>query len=177
MRVPLCIGAVFVFALALTVPASSEGVPGFAPKPGTILEVFGMAMSAQQAMERISFHPFVPTTSYTEVALLPAFHGDDKDRPENRGIGYEYAQKGIFYVLRQWPRAGGTLDKYPRYAGPKACPNGYFTLGTSRFPRAVAWTTDALIFSLQPDIASGANPNLPALRSEWERLTKRGACR
>ncbi len=51
-------------------------------------------MSAQEAMERITFHPFVPTPNYAEVALLPAFHGDDKDNPENRGIGYEYVSGG-----------------------------------------------------------------------------------
>jgi len=177
MRVPLWWGAAVLATLVLAAPACPAEIPGFETKPGTILEKFGLTMSQQEALERISFRPIVPSTTYTEVALLPAFHGDDADHPENRGIGYEYVQFGISYVLRQWPRAGGSLEKYPAYAGPKDCPDGFFTLGTPRFPRAVAWQTAALVFSLQPDIASGANPNLPALRAEWERLAKRGACR
>jgi hypothetical protein len=161
-------------------PAGAEGVPGFESPPGTILERFGLPMSEQEAMERISFRPFVPTPAYTEVALLPVFHGDDADHPENRGIGYEYPENGIFYVLREWPRAGGSLEALyasGAYHGPKDCPNGFFTMGTPRFPRAVAWETQALVFALQPDIPYGENPNLRALRAEWERLAKRGVCR
>ena len=177
MRVPLALGAAVVAALLLGAPAVPEGVPGFIPKPGTILERFGLTMSAQEAMERISFHPFIPAMNYTEVALLPPFHGNDKDHPESRGIGYEYVQDGTSYVLRQWPRAGGSLATYPAYAGPEDCPSGYYTLGTPHHPRAVAWQTAVLIFSLQPDIDSGVNPDLRALRAEWTRLAKRGACR
>jgi hypothetical protein len=173
----LLAGAALVAVLAFRMPAGAEGVPGFESPPGTILERFGLPMSEQEAMERISFRPFVPTPSYTEVALLPVFHGNDEDHPENRGIGYEYSEGGIFYVLREWPRAGGSLNHYPVYAGPKECPSGFFTLGTPRYPRAVAWQTNALVFSLQPDIESGANPDLTALRAEWERLAKRGVCR
>jgi hypothetical protein len=178
MRLPSFVGAVIVAAsLAAALPASPQGVPLFSEKPGTILEKFGLTMSQQEALERITFRPFVPTSNYTEVALLPAFHGDDKDHPENRGIGYEYNQAGVFYVLRQWPNAGGSLAKYPTYKGPKDCPDGYYVLGTPRYPRAVAWETKALVFALQPDIESGKNPDLKALRAEWERLAKRGACR
>ena len=178
MRVPLFIGAVLVAAgLATGGPALGQGVTIFGDKPGTILDRFGLTMSQQEAMERVTFHPFVPVANYSQVALLPPFHGDDKDVPENRGIGYEYTQDGIFYVLREWPLAGGSLSKYPTFKGPKDCPNGYYVLGTPRYPRAVAWTSGALVMALQPDIASGANPNMPKLMAEWERLAKRGACR
>jgi hypothetical protein len=161
-------------------PLRAQPIPFFDVAPGTILDKFGLEMSEQEAMERITFHPFVPTTTYTEVALLPAFHGDDKDHPENRGIGYEYPVGKIFYVLREWPRAGGSLETHyaaATYVGPKDCPHAYFTTGTPRHPRAFSWQTDTLVFTLQPDIPYGKNPDLPALRTEWERLAKRGICR
>ena len=159
------------------VPVLAEGVPGFSGKNITLLENRGLPMSAQEAMERITFHPFVPSPNYSEVGLLPAFHGDDKDLPENRGIGYEYVSAGHTYVLREWPLAGGSLDKYPSVPPMGTCTTGHFTLGTPQHPRAFAWTTPALAFTLQPDIPSGANPDVPALKKEWARLVKRGACR
>jgi hypothetical protein len=170
MRASFRPSAVFALVLCLAAPAFAQAVPFFNVKPGTILEKFGLTMSEQEARERIAFHPFVPSTSYTEVALIPPFHG----------IGYEYPENGIFYVLREWPRAGGSLEALyasGAYHGPKDCPNGFFTMGTPRFPRAVAWETQALVFALQPDIPYGENPNLRALRAEWERLAKRGVCR
>jgi hypothetical protein len=181
MRASFRLGAVLaVLLFALRAPAFAQAVPFFDVKPGTILEKFGLVMSAQEAMERVTFHPFVPSVNYTEVALIPAFHGDDKDHPENRGLGYEYPVNGIFYVLRQWPRAGGSLTTQysgASYVGPKDCKEAYFTMGTPRFPRAVAWQTKTMVYSLQPDIPYGVNPNLKALRTEWERLAKRGVCR
>jgi len=180
MRVSFRLAALTCAALlSVAVPAFAQPVPFFNVKPGTILEKFGLTMSAQEAAERITFHPFVPSTSYTEVALLPAFHGEDKDVPQNRGIGYEYPEGKIFYVLREWPRAGGSLDQYAAaaYKGPKECPNAFFTMGTPRYPRAIAWETDAMVFSLQPDIPYGQNPDIKALRAEWTRLAKRGVCR
>jgi hypothetical protein len=164
-------------ATTATPPPQSDNELFFEVQPGTILEKFGLTMSEQEAKERIVFHPFVPTPNYSEVALLPAFHGDDKDNPQNRGIGYEYQLKGIFYVLREWPLAGGSLSQYPHFAGGPAGCDAYQTLGTQKHPRAVAWTTATLVYDLQPDIPSGKNPNLPALKAEWNRLAQRGVCR
>jgi hypothetical protein len=181
MRVQLRLIAVTVAVLlSVAAPARSQPIPFFDVEPGTILDKFGLEMSAQEAMERITFHPFVPSTNYTEVALLPAFHGDDKDHPENRGIGYEWPVGKIFYVLREWPRAGGSLETQyaaATYKGPKDCPNAFFTTGTPRRPRAFSWETHALVFSFQPDIPYGKDPDLKALRAEWERIAKRGVCR
>jgi hypothetical protein len=160
-----------------TAAAQADAVPGFSGKNITLLENRSLPMTAQEAMERITFHPFVPAANYSEVGLLPAFHGDDKDQPENRGIGYEYVSAGHTYVLREWPLAGGSLDKYPSVPPVGTCTTGRFTLGTPRHPRAVAWTTSTLAFALQPDIPSGANPDAKALWKEWARLVKRGACR
>jgi hypothetical protein len=181
MRVSLRLAAVVcAMLISVAAPALPESaiLPDFVP--GQLLDHFGFTMSAQEAMERVSFHPFVPTTSYIAVALLPAFHGDDKDHPENRGVGYEYTENSIDYVLREWPRAGGTLDTHyasQTYKGPKHCPDAYFTAGTKEAPLAVAWQTNALVFSLQPDIQLGTKPDVKALRTEWERLAQRGVCR
>jgi hypothetical protein len=57
------------------------------------------------------------------------------------------------------------------------CSTGHLVLGTELHPRSYAWTTATLAFALQPDIDSGANPDVRALKKEWARLVKRGACR
>jgi hypothetical protein len=174
LRSAAMLAALLTFASA---PVLAEGVPGFTPTDKPLIEQRGLPMSAQEAMERITFHPFVPSTNYDEVALLPALHGDDKDNPENRGIGYEYDSGGQIYILREWPLAGASFDKYPTVPSEGTCTTGHFTEGTPQHIRALAWTTATLGFALQPDIPQGGNPNLKALRKEWGRLVKLGACR
>jgi hypothetical protein len=164
--------------LALSTAAAwANAVPGFSDKHISLLENRGLPMTQQDALERINFHPFVPSTDYGMVALLPAFHGDDKDNPENRGIGYSYMSGGILYVLREWPLSGASLSAYPSVAPMGTCGTGHLVLGTVLHPRAYAWTTATLAFALQPDIDPGANPDERALKKEWARLVKRGACR
>lgn len=171
---PFALAVALLLSLAGTVSAA---VPGFSEKHISLLENRGLPMSEQEAIERVTFRPFVPSPDYAMVALLPAFHGDDKDNPENRGIGYEYTSNGIIYVLREWPLAGASLDRYPPLPPVGTCGTGHLVLGTPQHPRSYAWTTATLAFALQPDIDSGANPNVPALKKEWARLVKRGACR
>jgi hypothetical protein len=174
LRSAVAIAALLTMAAA---PVLAEGVPGFTPTNKPLIEQRGLPMSAQEAMERITFHPFVPTPNYDEVALLPALHGDDKENPENRGIGYEYPSGGQIYILREWPLAGASFDRYPSVPAEGTCTTGHFTEGTPQHIRALAWTTPTLGFSLQPDIPQGKNPNLKLLRKEWGRLVKAGACR
>jgi hypothetical protein len=109
--------------------------------------------------------------------LLPAFHSYDSDSPENRGIGFEYVEAGVSYVLREWPLSGGSLGSYPSIAPEGTCTTGHLALGTPQHIRAIAWTTETLVFALQPDVPSGTNPNVRSLKAEWARLVKRGACR
>ena len=164
--------------LALSaLPVQAEGVPGFTATDKPLIEQRGLPMSAQEAIERITFHPFVPSPNYAEVALLPALHGDDKENPQNRGIGYEYVSGGQIYILREWPLAGASFDRYPSVPAEGTCSTGHFTEGTPKHMRALAWTTSNLGFALQPDIPQGGNPNLKLLRKEWGRLVKLGACR
>jgi hypothetical protein len=146
------------------------------PPPKPLIEQRGLPMSAQEAMERITFHPFVPAPNYSQVGLMPAFHGDDKDHPENRGIGYEYTSGGQTYLLREWPLAGGSLDRYPAMKPEGTCKTGRSALGPPENSRSIAWTTSTLAFALQPDTFGGST-NVPALHREWTRLIKRGACR
>src|ERR1700689_338537 len=105
--------AIMAALIALSAAAFAEGVPAFTAVDKPLIEQRGLPMSEQEARERITFHPFVPTPNYAEVALLPALHGDDKDNPENRGIGYEYVSGGQAYILREWPLAGASFDRYP----------------------------------------------------------------
>lgn len=177
LRSAAMIFALLALSAAPAPGADSSVVPGFSTKHVSLLENRGLPMSEQEAIERITFRPFQPTPNYLEVALLPSFHGDDKDTPENRGIGYSYNSAGEIYVLREWPLAGGSLDKYPTVPPMGTCSTGHLVLGTVKHPRSYAWTTATLALALQPDIDSGANPNVPALKKEWARLVKRGACR
>lgn len=177
VRSAASIAALIGLFVSGSVPVFAEGVPGFTATDKPLIEQRGLPMSEQEAMERITFHPFVPTPNYAEVALLPALHGDDKENPENRGIGYEYMSGRQAYILREWPLAGASFDKYPSIPPTGSCTTGHFTEGTAKHMRAFAWTTGTLGFALQPDIPQGGNPNLTELRKEWARLVKRGACR
>ena len=170
--------AIIAALIALSSAAvRAQGVPVFSGKPVTLLEQRGLPMSAQDAMERIAFHPFIPSPHYTEVALLPASHGDDKDVPQNRGIGFEYVSAAHTYVLMEWPVFPTSLTQYPTAARVGTCTTGYLKLGTPQHPRGYSWTTSTFGCAWQPDVDQGVNPNPRALRAEWLRLVKRGACR
>jgi hypothetical protein len=118
----------------------------------------------------------VPTPHYIAVALLPSSHGDDKDHPENRGIGFEYVSAGVTYFLSEWPVFPTSLSLYPAMPPFAGCATGHSNLGPPQAPRAIAWTTSTVVFALQPDVQPPARPNVRALREEWLRLIKRGAC-
>jgi hypothetical protein len=167
-------------ALMAALLALSAAVPALAddptPPPKPLVEQRGLPMSAQDAMERITFRPFVPSPSYSQVGLMPAFHGDDKDHAENRGIGYEYTSAGHTYLLREWPLAGGSIDRYPAMKPEGTCKTGHSALGPAEDARSIAWTTSTLVFALQPDTFGGPT-DVRALHKEWARLIKRGACR
>lgn len=174
----LCRGIVLALAAMLAAwPAATvaEGVPAFEEGQKPFLEQRGLPMTQQEARARITFAPFVPTPQYTQVALLPPFHGYDKDNPENRGIGYAYAIRGLSFVLREWPRAGGSLSaaSYASMPGVKGCTDAYVIQGTERSVRGIGWETGTRIFALQMD--GRAQPR--ALHAEWTRLVARGACR
>lgn len=163
---------VAALSLACAVPAAAQ-LDVFSGKPTMIIENLGYTMSAEDAKQRITFQPFVPTPNYIEVALLPAFHGDDKDHPENRGIGYEYTMGGHAFVMREWPRAGGSLEKYPAAPAVGTCTDLHVILGTPQKPHGFAWGTGQLVFALQPDPPTDTRP----LHAELVRLVQHGACR
>ena len=175
MRFPL-LAAVMTGLIAMSsIPAhAAEDEP--TPKPSPLVETRGLPMSAQEAMERVTFHPFIPSPRYSEVALLPAFHGDDKDHPENRGVGYEYVSVPHRFFMREWPLGGGSLDKYPAAPPNGSCKTGHFTAGSPDHPGAYAWTSGNLVFALQIDEPDGM-PDPAGLKKEWSRLIGRGACR
>ncbi len=161
-----------LLACSVALPALADDAT---PPPKPLIEQRGLPMSAQEAMERITFHPFVPQ-GYTAVGLMPAFHGDDKDHPENRGVGYQYASAGQTYLLREWPLAGGSIDRYPAMKPEGTCKTGHAALGPPENARGIAWITGPLLFVLQPDTEGGPT-DVKALHKEWARLVKLGACR
>ena len=149
--------------------------PDVTAKP--LVEQRGLPMSAQDAQERISFHAFLPSPHFTEVALLPSSHGDDKDHPENRGIGFEYVSGGVTYFLSEWPVFPTSLSIYPAMPPFAGCATGHANRGPAEHPRSIAWSTNTVLYALQPDVQPGVRPDVKALRGEWLRLIKRGACR
>ena len=172
MRPWIIAGAIVALALSSLAPARAQ-LDIINGKPLMTLENQGLTMSQQEALERITFQPFVPTTTYIEVALLPSFHGDDKDHPENRGIGYEYTDGAHTYVLRQWPKAGGSLDKYPATRPVGSCTDVHVILGSAQNPHGIGWATQTLVFALQPDPPQDTRQ----LHAEFVRLVQHGACR
>jgi hypothetical protein len=165
-----------LIALSVTFSDAPAGADDAAPPPKPLVEQRGLPMSAQEALERITFRPFVPAANYSQVALLPAFHGNDKDSPQNRGIGYEYTSAGHTYLLREWPLAGGSLNQYPALKPESTCSTGHSVMGPPDDSRALAWSTTTLALALQPD-TFGGRTDVRALHKEWARLIKRGACR
>ena len=176
MHFPRCAALLAVLLAFANGPITAGAAEDPTPPPKPLVEQRGLPMSAQEAMERITFHPFAPSPNYSQVGLMPAFHGDDKDHPENRGIGYEYNSGGKAYLLREWPLAGGSLDKYPSMKAEGTCKTGHSALGPPESARGIAWTTSTLAFVLQPDTFGGPT-DVKALHKEWARLIKRGACR
>jgi hypothetical protein len=175
MRLRTLAGAVVAMLAVATIGPAGAQLNVFTGKPQMTIESLGLPMSEQEAIERVTFRPFVPTPNYIEVALLPAFHGDDKDHPENRGIGYEYTEAGHTYVMRQWPRAGGSLDHYPAITvkGATGCTDTRVILGSAARPFGLGWATPAFVFAIQPDPPNDTAP----LQAEFIRLVHRGACR
>ena len=159
----------------LPVLVLAEGVPVLEETPRPLLEQRGLPMTEAEARARIVFRPFRPDPNYTTVALLPPFHGFDKDDPANRGIGYAYVSRGNAFVLREWPRVGGSLASasYTSIPGVKGCSDAYVVQGTERSVRGIGWETATRIYALQMD--GPAQPR--ALHDEWTRLVGRGACR
>lgn len=179
MRVRYLTGAAVLCALVvgMTTTAGAEGVPVLAGPQKTLLEQRGLTMTAQEARQRIMFRPFLPSPAYTEVALLPPFHGSDKDTPENRGIGYEYVRGSHTYVLREWPRAGGSMASYPSLKAESGCDDVHLVAGTVKSVEGYGWATKNMVYALQTDDGADVRTNPRAVKSEWIRLLKRGACR
>ncbi len=159
-------------ALGAAVPAHAADdakKPPPTPSPWLVGRL-GVSTPEQDALEGIAFRPFVPTRAYKDVALLAPFRG--KDARVNRGIGYEYEERGRLYVYSQWPANGGTIDGFPSLrASDPDCTSA------RAFPRdgaGIVWITPrGIVATLRPDGESDAN----GLVAEWHRLVRRGACR
>jgi hypothetical protein len=168
-----------LFRLALVALALVAGVPAGAadevkqapPTPSPwLVGRLGVSTSEGVALQEIAFRPFVPTHVYKDVALLAPYRG--KDVRGNRGIGYEYEDRGRLYVLTQWPANGGSIADFPALgASDPDCRDA------RSFPRAgsgIVWITPrGIVATLRPDGESDAK----ILVAEWHRLARRGACR
>ena len=140
------------------VPWQAAPVPGFSTKRDNLLEKQGLPMSEQEAVERITFHPFVPATNYRSSPSCRPSTATTRTTRRTAASAYEYVSGGLLYILREWPLAGGSLDKYPSVPPVGTCRTGHLALGTPKNPRGYAWTTATLAFTLQPDVDSGVTP-------------------
>jgi len=164
--------ALFALALVTAVPArAADDVKKPPPTPSPwLVGRLGVSTPEADALAGIAFRPFVPTRAYKDVALLAPFRG--KDARANRGIGYEYEDRGRLYVLTEWPANGGSIDGFPTLpATDPDCRNA------RSFPIAgggIVWSTPrGIVATLRPDGETDAN----VLVAEWHRLVRRGACR
>ncbi|HEY4441545.1 MAG TPA: hypothetical protein VGN14_13895 [Candidatus Elarobacter sp.] len=158
--------AACAFALPAAVRAADDPT-----KPLSALERRGFVTDRATAERAISFRPFVPDRSPSEVALIPPFHGGQLSKYE--GIAYEYGRHGRSWILQQWPQNGGNLSAFAPLPREQNCSDVH-AIGGKRHPRGVAWTTPrGLAFSLTPD--GGADPR--TIVAEFRRLVKLGACR
>lgn len=168
--------ALIALALVAAVPAHAADAPkqpAATPPPTPspwLVGRLGLSTPEQDALEGIAFRPFVPTRVYKDVALLAPFHGNDVRA--NRGIGYEYEDRGRLYVLTQWPANGGSLAGFPplREGDPDCRDARSFPVAGS----GIVWSTPhGIVATLRPDGESDAKLVL----AEWHRLVRRGACR
>jgi hypothetical protein len=158
-------------AVGLCAPALAEETPARASL--SPLAHRGFVTEEATAEHAIAFRPFVPDQLPLQVALLPPFHGAQVSA--NEGIAYAYGRRGRTWILSEWPRGGGTLDRfapYPAVNDPRC--GDVHAIGGSARPRGVAWSTPrGIVLTLSPD--GSADPRTIVM--EWQRLVRRGACR
>jgi hypothetical protein len=176
MRRALSAAAALVFLFAPAASRAQESTPTPIPP---LIEQRGIVVTQTEALQRIRFRPFMPTARPARAALLAPFHNarGAQENPANYGIGWEYIGRGRTFLLRQWPRAGGTLGTYTLLPGEPLCKESYLIDGSAREVRGVGWQTPRFVFALQADDKNLAPDRGAALKAEWHRLALRGGCR
>lgn len=158
-----------LLVLCAAAPAfGAEPTPSPTPKPKR-----GFATPDRATAEAaIRFRPFVPDVEIQATSLQPPFHGEQIS--SNEGIAYTYERAGRTWILTQWPRNGGKLDRFGVMTdAEKSCRDSHAIGGTTK-PRGIVWTTPRnLVMALMPD---GHAPR-SAIIAEQRRLARRGACR
>jgi len=168
----LAVASAIIFAPAAI--RAQEATP--TPTP-PLIERIGLVVPEVDALQRTPFRPFLPAKPI-ETALLAPFHTVGQgDNPANYGIAFAYIEQGHTFVLRQWPRANGSLATFTPLPGEPACKDSYLTLGAIRDVQGVGWQTARYIFVLQHDDTKLPHDRGRSLKAEWHRLALRGACR
>jgi hypothetical protein len=176
MRRALSAAAAFVLLLTPATIGAQEATP--TPTP-PLIEQRGIVVTQPEALQRIRFRPFMPVARPARAALLAPFHNDSgaEENPANYGIAWDYVERGRTFVLRQWPRAGGSLATYTRLPGEPKCKDSYLIDGSAREVRGIGWETTRYVFALQPDDTKPSRDHGAGLKAEWHRLAQRGGCR
>lgn len=119
----------------------------------------------------IAFRPFVPDGTIRSTSLQPPFHAG---AVHGEGIAYDYARNARAWILSEWPRRGGSLDRFmPLALGEGRCVDVH-AVGNAKEPRGIVWSTPrGVILSLVPDGSADAR----TIAAEWRRLVRLGACR
>src|ERR1700722_20028640 len=142
----------FILCALVAVPlaAHAENATATPPPPSPwLVGRRGTAMHERDALRGIAFVPFVPTRNAVQIALLAPLRGDDTRN--NRGIGYEYENRGRLFVLSQWPMHDGSITGFPVFhnADP-ACAN-VRTFPRTAGTRGIVWSAPhGTVLTLQP---------------------------
>lgn len=169
MKRPVLVALAAAAYVATALPAAAQLTIGPAV-PTSPLGRRGFVTDRGTAERAIAFRPFAPGAPVSEVALLPPFHG--AQIAANEGIGYAYARDAADWTLLEWPRRGGSLDAFPRLAAEAGCRDVH-AIGGKAKPRGIVWTTPhGQVLALSAE--GPADPR--AIRAEFRRLVRRGAC-
>lgn len=161
----LLIGALIAFALVGCQNHRPEQAPSLPP---LLIDDRGVVMPFQDAVTKISYRPYVPTSGQIlAYAVIPPL--GNQDTPAHRGIAIEYESGRRAWLLSQWPKQNFTL----LFLHGKNITDAPCTIAHYK-KDGVAWTTrGALAMTLQPD----GNVPAAAVVAEARRLIAAGACR
>ena len=118
--------AAMIFALlalgaAPVLAADAGAVPGFSNKHVSLLENRGLPMSEQEAIERITFRPFVPTPNYARgraLAVVPRRRQGYAREPRDRVRVRFGRARSTCCASGRWPAARSTSTRPRRRWGP-----------------------------------------------------------
>ena len=130
-----------------------------------LIESRGVVMSLAQAMQKVTFRPYLPPGRILTFAVIPPLGG--ADTPAHRGIAIEYTAQRNHLLLSQWPRQSFKLAIGTTEITHHPCAIVHYSV------TKVMWATHSnLVMTLQPD--GRVRPAI--IDAQARRLLALGAC-